>query len=448
MTERARMWSLGTRLCFCAFLLASPLNLYGFGAGAFTYRFSRLFLVLTFCCMALDAGANNRRLLKRLQLFDVCVLAYASLALLSGIYALNYSAYFARLFGLFEVMLILYVIRLLTTTLQTLQTAIKYYVLSATFVICAAFYQLYGLWHSFSAALPFQSFLLYDKYEEVLAEVGHFGGVTADFMRISSTFGEPDMMGGYCASILPFIVALVLIRLSERKHRAALGYALLGLGVVLTLISAVSKAAVLCVIASMSVFVYLIFPTLAKRQKRVAVTFCAGMLVSIFAYGFAARDLFIQRLELGDSGHLEHRMEALHAYLQHPLIGFGYGNYEVISAHTLPLTGLVELGVLGGIITFLLSVVPLLGLSRFRYLRSNNSEVVRLMLFAASYASYCSVLIGLYLYDYWIHPFTWISISLLMSMISQAATIQSADAFPPALRNDSRAWLYQPNTTS
>jgi hypothetical protein len=446
MNGPPRSWSTPTRVSFYCFLVASPLNLYGIGTGAFTYRFSRLLLVLTLGCLAIDSGINKRFVLRRLQLFDVLVLIYAALAVTSGLYVTNYSAFFARLFGLFECILILYVVRMQTTTLAELWKAVRVYVLSALFVVFAAGYQLYGLWHSFDAGLPFSSFLLYDKYEDVLGEVGHFGGVTADFMRISSTFGEPNMMGGYCASILPFIFVLALVQLSRKKSLSAAAYSLIGLGVVLTLISAVSKAAVLCVITSISVLVYLAFHTLTRKQKRVTILFCSSTLVAIVAYGLAAKDLFTQRLELGDSGHIAHRVEALHAFLTHPVLGFGYGNYEVISAHTLPLTALVELGISGGIIVSLISVVPLLSVRRFKDIASLGAERSRTLLFAACYASYCSVLIGLYLYDYWIHPFTWISISLLTSMVSQLRLAQAA-RFAGLPSTGSRTRIYQANTS-
>jgi hypothetical protein len=435
------------RIAFYGFLITSPLNLYGIGSGVFNYRFSRLFLVLTLVLMAFHSGINDRFILRKLQLYDVLVLLYAALAVMSGIYVTNYPAFFVRLFGLVECILILYVVRMQTTNLADFTTAIRVYVLSAIFVVFAAGYQLYGLWNSFDTALPFQSFLLFEKYEEILAAVGYFGGVTANFMRISSTFGEPNMMGGYCASILPFVVVLVLLELSVRRRLRAFAYSVLGFAVVLTLISAVSKAAVLCAVVSILTLAYLASPGLSRRQKRATVILSAGMFLALGGYVLAAKDLFTLRLELGYIGHIEHRAEALREFVERPLLGFGFGNYEFITTHTLPLTAMLELGILGGIVVALISVLPLFAVRRLKAAFSSKADRAFLLLFAASYASYCSILIGLYLYDYWIHPFTWISISMLMSMVSQLHSARAAAAGSSRAKNN-RKWTYQPNTAS
>lgn len=418
-----------TSLFFRAFLIAAPLNLYGLGSGSFNYRFSRILLVLTLLGILAERLGNPRPLVGRLLTYDRLLVLYAGLALASGIYAARAGPYVVRLLGLIECVLILFVVRSRTSTLEGLESAIKTYALSAIPVAIGAGYQLYGLQagnFDTTSALPLRSLLLYESYADVLDEVGHFGGAVDGFMRISSTFGEPNMLGGYCASILPLVIVLVLRNTSRGEKKKAVGYGLLVVLVALTMISTISKAAILCTFVSVSIMVSLVFKTLPASQRRAIMLICAAILAVIAAYAVLAENIFTHRLELGDSGHLEHRLAALETFYEHPLLGLGFGNYEVVSAHTLLLTALVELGIAGGLVILAMSVVPLLAWNRANRALLARLEPGTLWVFSACYASYCSVLVGLYLYDYWIHPFTWLSIAFLLSITSQLEQTQSA----------------------
>lgn len=104
------------------------------------------------------------------------------------------------------------------------------------------------------------------------------------------------------------------------------------------------------------------------------------------------------------------------------LWGKGFGQYMGFSAHTIILTAFVELGLLGGILIVMMTIQPL---KYVKYLSRLSSRMkydpqVRnyLFLMSASFASFFAIVMGLHLYDYWIHPFTWISISLFISLVS------------------------------
>lgn len=414
-------WSASIRFLFYGFLLTAPLNLYGLGSGLFSYRFSRIFLVGAFACMVLRAVDEGRtRFTIRLLAYDKLLLGYASLALLSGIYVTSMSAYASRMFALVECLIIVFVIRQQTVGQKSLAAAIEVYALSTIGVTLGALYQVNNLINGAPGpALPFESLLMYQKYEDILSDSGYFGGVIEGFGRISSTFGEPNMMSGFCASVLPLVLLAALLKLSANRRAGALFFGVVGLGTILTMISAVSKAGLLSTVTGLSIFLALAFRTLTARQKRWILVLCAALALAVSAYVIVAGDLFALRLDLGDSGHAEHRLAAWNEYLRHPVIGLGFGNYEVVSAHTLALTALLELGIVGGILAVLLSVTPLLSLTRVNstLLIAEGSD--RWLTYAACYASYASILVGLYLYDYWLHPFTWISIGLLLSAISQ-----------------------------
>jgi len=153
----------------------------------------------------------------------------------------------------------------------------------------------------------------------------------------------------------------------------------------------------------------------------------AIIIVCSALYGLISIDLILSRLELGDSGHMEYRLVALNDFLTGSwFIGEGFGQYNNISAHTIVLTALLELGLLGGIIVLMITLQPLWYSKYIFELSSiikNNLQVKSYLFFlSAGLASYVSIIIGLYLYDYWIHPFTWISISLFLSIVSRIET--------------------------
>ena len=133
--------------------------------------------------------------------------------------------------------------------------------------------------------------------------------------------------------------------------------------------------------------------------------------------------MIVNRLSLGDSGHIEYSLKAWNDYIKgSSLWGAGFGQYEFVSAHSIVLTALFEFGLVGGILIVMITTQPLRYVNYLSQLSSRmkyDQGARNYYLFmSASLASFVAILIGLYLYDYWMHPFTWISISLYMSLVS------------------------------
>lgn len=408
---------------FFLFLLSAPLNLYGFCLPAFNLRFSRIFLILTVVGLILDYIVSIRPILIRLQPFDYMLGLYLLLALVSGVYVQDYGSFSTRIFGLAECILILYVVRLLTYESEMFTKSLHFYLLSSIFVILGAFYQLYSLRNNPGGlALPFPSILLTERYE-TLTELEHFGGSFGGFLRASSTFGEPNMMAGYCSSMIPFAMAMLLTVYERRKRIISLGYALLVIGIAIAMISAVSKSGILTAFTAIITFVFIVSKILGPRQRHKIIFLLIISLLAVGIYAYYAKDFFLTRLELLDSGHFEYRMEAIQDFIEGSLLGTGYGNYKYVSAHTLLLTALLELGILGGLVMFFLSVLPIiylrLGDGLFSMSERDQRARMHYFFYAGGFAAYISLIIGLYLYDYWLHPFTWIGIGFFLSIISR-----------------------------
>jgi hypothetical protein len=426
MKNKQQTWSNLSIFFYRAFLIAAPLNLYGLGTGIFNYRFSRIFLVFTLISMFVDSSLRNRIGNIKFHVYDILLFSYVILAIYSGVYVDNYTAYIIRLLGLLECVLIFYVIRLQTMNIFNLIRSVEIYVFSSIIVIFASLYQLYTIFYNpEKISLPFSYFLLHERYEIILTEAGHFGGVIDNFSRIYSTFGEPNMLAGYCASIIPFIIAITLFKLSKNNFVLVIPYILIGFGTILCMIATVSKSGLISSFFAVFILFYLLHNTLSKKQKRSLNIFLIGCFTAVVLYVSSANEIFIQRFDLDDSGHLEYRLNAYNTFVEKPLLGQGFGNYEFISAHTLPLTAMIELGFLGGVIVFIISLFPLFCIQKKDRKLLNKADPNYLLFFYACYSSYVAIFIGLYLYDYWIHPFTWITIGLLISIISQVKSLRS-----------------------
>ena len=422
---RPYRWSLITKSLFYMFLLTSPLNVYGLGTRGFNYRFSRIFLILSVLAITIERIAKKRDLLYRLLPFDYLVGIYWSLALLSAFYVLNFGAFNIRFFGLAECLMMLYAIRMFTREKGYWLKSLQIYLLSSIPVLLASLYQIVNISRGnlYGPVLPFPSLLLLDRYEE-LGVWQYFGGIIQGVSRIPSTFADPNTLAGYCASLIPFAIVIVLISYKNRAlRRKSFLNLLILLGLVVMVIASVSKSGILGMVLGILLTMIFTYMKMGPKQKRLAIIVTTLILVCIVFYGLRIIDYIAYRLSLGDSGHLEYSLSAWNDYFHGSwLLGEGFGQYEYVSAHVIVITALFELGIFGGIIVFLLTMQPF---AYIRYLFGLSSRMKQdprakpwYIFMSAGLASYFTVVLGLYLYDYWLHPFTWIAISLLLSLVS------------------------------
>jgi len=407
------------------FLLTVPLNVYGFGTGVFNYRFSRFFLLLTVFAIVMERLAKMRNLVLRFHPFEYLVGIYCFLAFLSAFYISDYGEFATRFFGLIECILMLYVVRIFTHEEGYWLKSVQIYLLSSIPVLFATLYQVIHVLKGdlYGTVLPFPSLQLLDRYE-TLKEWGHFGGIIEGATRIPSTFGEPNMLAGYCASLIPFAIVIVLISNRNRmiQWRSLLNLFIL-LGLVAMIISTVSKSGFLNMVLGTLLtlkFTFMKFSVKQRIRMGIVLTF---IIVFCVICGLQRIDLISHRLSLGDSGHLDYALMAWNSFREgFWLFGQGFGQYEHVSSHTIVLTALLELGLLGGIVTLMMTIQPLMYVKYLFRLSSRMNYDPRVsnyfFLMSASLVSFVTIVMGLYLYDFFIHPFTWINISLFISLIS------------------------------
>ena len=422
-TFRSYHWSLLTQSLFYMFLLTAPLNVYGLGTGLFNYRFSRIFLVLTVFAIVMERLAKMRNLLLRLRPFEYLVGIYCFLAFLSAFYISNYGAFATRFFGLIECILMLYVIRIFTHEEGYWLKSVQIYLLSSIPVLLASLYQVIHVLRGnlYGTVLPFPSFQLLDRYPELQNWV-YNSAIIGGAHRVSSTFADPNTLAGYCASLIPFAIVMVLISNKNRmiQWQSFLNFFIL-LGLVAMIISTVSKSGFLSMVLGVLLTLKFIFMKFSVKQRLkigIALTF---IIVFCVMFGLQRIDLISQRISLGDSGHIAYTLSAWKSFVEGSW-SFGQGFGQCGSAHSVVLTALLDLGLLGAILIFMITVQPLKYVKYLSRLSSKMNYDLRIrnyfFLMSASLASFAAIVLGLYLYGYWIHPFTWISISLLLSLVS------------------------------
>ena len=242
--------------------------------------------------------------------------------------------------------------------------------------------------------------------------------------RVPATFADPNTLAGYCASLIPFAIIIVLISNNNRLSRyKTILHLLILLGLIVMVIASVSKTGFLGMLLGILILGKFTYIKLSAKQRRWGNILITLVIVFAVLYGLRIADYIVQRISYGDSGHLEYSLSALKDYFGGSLLfGKGFGQYELISAHVIVITALIEVGIVGAVVIFFITMQPF---AYIKFLPRLSSRMIsdpqlkkRFFFMSASLASCFTVVLGLYLYDYWLHPFTWISISLLMSLVS------------------------------
>jgi len=423
--RRLYHWSFVTQSLFYMFLLTSPLNVYGLGTHGFNYRFSRIFLIFTLFAIVIERLAKRRNLFVKLLPFDYLVGVYCFLALLSSFYVSNFGAFFKRFSQLLECIVILYLIRMFNNEKGYWLKSVRVYLLSSIPVLLASLYQITNVLRGnlYGTVLPFPSLLLLERYEE-LGNWQYFGGVMNGISRVPSTFADPNTLAGYCASLIPFAIMVVLISNKNKMIRwKTLLNLLILLGLVVMVMASVSKTGFLGMVLGILFLGKFTFMKFSAKQKRWGNIIITLIIVFGVFYGLRITDYIVNRLSFRDSGHIEYSLSAWKEYFAGSLLlGKGFGQYESVSAHVIVITALIELGIFGGIIIFFITMQPFVYIKYLSGLSSRMNYDPRVnnwfFFMSASLSSCFTVVFGLYLYDYWFHLFTWISLSLLMSLVS------------------------------
>jgi len=398
------------------FVLCSPLVIYGFSSQTgfgFNLRFSRLAMIAALTALIVR-GMTAKDLQLKWTTFDWLLVTYTALNAFSGIIMTAWAPFKVRFFGLLESIAIYYLTRLSITSILDCRRILKFYLLSAVPVLLIGVHQVWTVYHGTYKGPLFLDFVMLDKYSRLLDPNAWM--TWSKWTRLSSTFGEPNMTGGFLAAALPFTIHFALENFSAHQIKRTILWLLILGSLCVGVVATGSKSAFVSSLAGLGFFFrgLLSGSDHSQRIKRYAWGFIAAIAAITIAYGFISSEFLLQRASALDNGHFRDRLAALQVVWQHPLFGVGYANYG--STHTTLLTSLVETGLIGGVI-----VLIWLGEPFYHWWKATSAshspsqwshDEKRLGL--ALMSGFSSVLVGLYLYDYLLYPFVWIIFALVI----------------------------------
>lgn len=381
---------------FAAFIVASPLLVYGYEVLGVSVRLSRLALVVMIPVLAVRV-LRQPNLVLRDRFFVLAMTPFLVYSSLSVSWTSGTEGVWPRLGALWEIYVIYAIMLTANLRPDRFVRFVKYYVISAVIPVMVSVWQLANNIFEFSTAeLPFQEFLIENKYE-VLEHRYFFAG--EGFSRISATFAEPVIFSNYLCSVV--LLSLTLSGTSTAQRLLLTLFRVLAVAII---VLSVSKLAIMSlVIASVAL-------ALMSKQFRMlpiyvlAFGLCAFGVITYYDWGAIFERLFLE------SGHLELLEESLGRVATiNYVFGEGIGSVEAGSTHRYILSRLYEAGVVGVLFAIATTVLPV-AIYRLRLeterLRNTKAVCFGLMLV---------VVFGLNVYDYFIHLFPWISIGAVMS---------------------------------
>jgi len=403
-----------------AFVVASPLLIYGIDSDTgFSLRFSRMILMAAIASIMIR-GAWYRDLKLTWTRTDSFLAAYVILCLISGLVLTPFANFKTRFFGLVECLAIFYAVRLWLSEHRAYDKLIAFFLLGTGLVLIEGMYELWKInLEQFNGPL-FGNWIL-NKYERLTTPITW--GPDGPLTRIASTLGEPNMTGGALAASLPLTSYFLVNAISVGKRWAIAPLTLLLMTISAGIIATGSKSALLSACIGFGIFLRGTMKQSRSSPKiRLAILMILGVICLSGAFYAAAHiEMLALRVSSLDNGHLRHRMTAFAAYLKQPFFGTGYANFG--STHTVLLTALVETGIAGGLLIIALFFGP------FQQWRS----AIKLRLWKdlghqhlgrAVMSSFASIVVGLYLYDYLLYPFTWIIFAMSVEYLAQLNTQQ------------------------
>lgn len=383
---------------FYLLILIAPLIVYGISLGGFSLRFSR-FLIILITPILLLKIILRPTLILRDNFYIISVLPYLLYTTLSIIWSKNVETGtgIERLGGLYEIVLLYTIIIVADLNVIRFEKFITYYTLSAVIPIGISFWQLANNIYNFSSSeVPFDFFLIVGKYDLLEGRVFVAGD---GFSRVSSTFAEPTIFGNFMCSVLLFSfllkynnkIILLLLRIFQ-------------FFAFIILILSLTKLAILCFIVGM------VFISRKEKIFRISLIFflfLSFVIVNIISYYDM---LFIFDRLFENTGHVEKLEESLAMMKDGNLIfGEGIGSIPFGSFHRFVLSRVYESGIIG--LLFVLSVSYIPFAIFFQKKANKKSEETKNICLGVIVA----VILGLHLYDFFIHLFPWIVIGAIMS---------------------------------
>lgn len=174
--------------------------------------------------------------------------------------------------------------------------------------------------------------------------------------RIVATLGNPNFLGGYLATLLPFILFQ-----NNRTSRLLIAFrAILSVGIVITIFFTQSRAAFLAVIVLGIVFLYRLFKRLSIPQK-IILSFGIFLCIGVFTLKFQTVSSILTRGSFWDNRVIIWKY-GVQAFLKSPFLGYGQENFELIlppelfmkadNAHNIFLETAISSGI-AGVLLFL-----------------------------------------------------------------------------------------------
>ena len=377
------------RASVVALIVFAPLLIYGVDIYGINMRISRLIFLIFAPVLAIAICRAPEKIAVD-KLFMLVLLPFYTYSLMSVLWSNDFNGYLNRMAMLTEVNLIYIYVRYAGSSEVNSQHILNAYIYSAILPILIAYWQLSNVIFRFDISeVPFISLLIPEKYNN-LESYGAFGSLDG-FSRLSSSFGEPNMFAGYLSTI---ILLSFLFSARNRTQKNVLLF--IQISAIMMLILTVSKSGILSFAIG-----YTIIALKIKKFRhwfKYIVIVLSAILIGLAMQGF---DDALNRFT-DDTGHVDFMMEVLDSMSNINLfIGEGFGSYEFGSSHRFILTRIYEGGFFGLLFSIVLSLFPIAILCKIRNTKKTNEE--KIIVLAAS----VSIILGLNLYDYFIHLFPW-----------------------------------------
>lgn len=387
-------------------LLVCPLIVYGVLIGGMSLRLSRL-VILTLTPLALMALALRPRLVLRDRFLCAALLPYFLYTATSALWSQNVETgtTTSRLGGLIEVILLYLILLACELKEHRFRRFVRWYVAAAVLPTIVAIWQLANNFLQFNPhEIPFTNWVIEGKYEEAAA--GRYFVASGGFSRLSGTFAEPVIFSSYMVTV--FALSLLLCP----RNPLVRWMLILFRGVILCIILlALSKLSLLLL------FIATIWLSWRSQKLRYGLILIAILFAVAFAF-FASEgqsDIF-SRLT-SETGHLERLMADLDSFrLQSVTFGEGIGSLPYGSYHRMILSRVFESGIVGFFFTAAVTFLPIWMIVR-RPLDPESEVTWRTVAVVL-----LVTVLGLHLYDYFIHIFSW---TILGASVSFSSTVRS-----------------------
>ena len=392
-----------------ALIVFAPLLIYGADIYGINLRISRL-IVLIFTPVLMIAICRAPEKIAADKLFMLVLLPFYTYSLMSALWSNDFNGYMNRMAMLTEVYLIYIYVRYAGSSEGNNRHILNAYIYSAILPILIAYWQLSNVVFRFDdSEVPFTYLLISEKYNN-LESYGAFGSLDG-FSRLSSSFGEPNMFGGYLSTII-----LLSFLFSARNRLQKNMLLFIQISAIMMLILTVSKSGILSFAIGYACIAFKI-----KKFRHWFKYIAATIFVMLVGLALLDYNDTLNRFT-DDTGHVDFMMGVLDSMANVNLwIGEGFGSYEFGSSHRFILTRIYEGGFFGLLFSIVLSIFPVVILCKMRNTKKINEE--KIIVLAAS----ISIIIGLNLYDYFIHVFPWTVAAIAANVFLKVGLNKSHD---------------------